>query len=151
MVTGRTASGRAAQSGPGASYLRLIRRLPLRPLQTAADLDRAVTLIDELLDRKDLDSGEQDYLDVLGDLIERYEEMSCPMPAVSDGEMLAFLMEQKGVRQVVVARAAGIAESTVSEILAGRRRLNRAQIERLAAYFRVEPGVFLGGRQVASA
>jgi HTH-type transcriptional regulator/antitoxin HigA len=35
-----------------------------------------------------------------------------------------------------------MAPSTVSEVLAGKRRLNRAQIGRLALYFHVDPGVF---------
>ncbi len=130
---------------PSASYLRLIRRFPLRPIRSEAELDRATAVIDELLDRDDLDPAEQDYLDVLGDLVERYEVEAHPIDAagLTDAEMLAFLIEQKGVKQVDVARGAGVAESTVSEILAGKRKLSRGQVEKLARYFRVGPGVFL--------
>ena len=35
-----------------------------------------------------------------------------------------------------------IAESTISEVLAGKRKLNRTQIGKLARYFHVEPGAF---------
>jgi transcriptional regulator with XRE-family HTH domain len=38
---------------------------------------------------------------------------------------------------------AGIAESTISEVLSGKRRLTRAQLEKLAAYFHVVPAVFM--------
>jgi hypothetical protein len=31
----------------------------------------------------------------------------------------------------------------ISEVLAGKRKLNRAQIIKLSHYFRVEPGTFL--------
>jgi HTH-type transcriptional regulator/antitoxin HigA len=36
----------------------------------------------------------------------------------------------------------GIAESTVSEVLSGKRTLNRKQIGKLAKYFRIAPGAF---------
>lgn len=136
------ASGKTTDRPP-ASYLRLIRRFPLRPIQSEAELDRATALMNELLDRDDLDPAEEDYLDVLGDLVERHEAKTHPIPDVSEGEMLAFLIEQKGVRQVDVSRGAGIAESTLSEVLAGKWQLTRRQVEKLARYFRVGPGVFL--------
>ncbi len=38
---------------------------------------------------------------------------------------------------------AGLPESTLSEVLLGRRRLNTRHIGILARYFRIDPGVFL--------
>ena len=49
-------------------YLDLIRRFPLRPLRNGAELDAAIAVIDELIDRPTLTAPEQDYLDVLSDL-----------------------------------------------------------------------------------
>lgn len=126
-------------------YLDLIRRFPLRPLRTDADLDAAVAVIDGLIDRRTLSAAEQDYLDVLSDLVEAYEDEAEPMPPVSDASLLRFLIEQKGVTQARAATGAGIAESTISEVLAGKRKLNRTQIAKLARYFHVEPGAFLRG------
>ena len=143
MATGKTIKrlpGKAPALTP--SYLALIRRFPLRPITSEAELDRATAVMNSLLDR-DLDSAEDDYLDVLSDLIERYEDKHHPIGDVSEDEMLGFLIEQKGVTQVEAARGAGIAESTISELLSGKRRLTRGQIEKLAAYFHVSPAVFL--------
>ena len=70
-----------------------------------------------------------------------------PIGDVSEDEMLGFLIEQKGVTQVEAARGAGIAESTISEVLSGKRRLTRGQIEKLAAYFHVSPAVFLSAAE----
>jgi len=125
------------------SYLALIQRFPLRPIMSEAELDQATALVNELLDRTRLDSAEDDYLDVLSDLIEHYEDKHHPIEEVSADEMLEFLIEQKGVGQAEAARGAGIAESTVSEVLSGKRRLTRKQIEKLASYFHVSPAVFL--------
>ncbi len=123
-------------------YRKLVFQFALRPIQSDADLDRAIAVVDTLLDRDDLDAGEQDYLDVLGDLIERYEDRTDPPRDVSDAGLLRFLVEQRAVKQVELARATGIAESTISAVLTGKRTLNRPQIGKLASYFHVSPGVF---------
>jgi len=124
-------------------YLDLVRQFPLRPLRTEPDLDAAVAVVDALIDRPTLTAPEQDYLDVLSDLIEACEADMVPMRPVGDADLLRFLIEQKNVTQAGAATSAGIAESTISEVLAGKRKLNRTQIARLARYFHVEPGAFL--------
>lgn len=123
-------------------YLELVRRFPLRPIRTEEELDDAIRVIDGLVDQEKRTTAEEDYLDVLGDLVEAYEDVHYLMAEPSDGDMLRFLIEQKGVTQAAVARDAGLAASTVSEVLAGKRTLTRAQIGKLAKYFHVEPGVF---------
>jgi HTH-type transcriptional regulator / antitoxin HigA len=78
-------------------------------------------------------------------LVRRYETERHPMPRVSDGDMLRHLIEANKVTLVQVARATGIAESTISAALAGSRRLNREHIEKLARYFHVGGQAFLPG------
>ena len=126
-------------------YLELVRRFPLRPLRSDDELDAAVDEIDELVDRVALSLPERDYLDVLSDLVEAYENESVPMRPVGDANLLRFLLKEKRVTQSEVAAKAGIAESVISEILSGKRRLNRSQIGKLARYFHVAPGAFLAG------
>lgn len=123
-------------------YLDLVRRFPLRPIRSEPELDEAIRVIDGLVVRDDLSPPEQDYLDVLDDLVEAYEEKTIPIEPVDDAGLLRLLIEAKGVAQAQVAREAGVAESTVSEVLAGKRKLNRSQIGKLARYFRVSPAAF---------
>ena len=99
-------------------------------------------MVDSLLGQPALSAEDEDYLEVLSDLVERYEADAHPMPPVSDSEMLRHLIEARGIRQGDVAAATGIAESTISEALAGKRSLNRAHIGKLASYFKVSPAVF---------
>jgi HTH-type transcriptional regulator/antitoxin HigA len=126
-------------------YLELIRAFPLRPVRTSVELDAAVAVVDSLIDQDELSAPEQDYLDVLSDLIESYEDEAVPMRPVDDADMLWFLIESKDETQATVAKNVGISESTISEVLAGKRKLNRKQIGKLARYFRVEPGTFAFG------
>jgi HTH-type transcriptional regulator/antitoxin HigA len=115
----------------------------LRPLRTKTDLDAAIAVIDELIDGAALAAPEQDYLDVLSNLVEAYETEIIPMRQVGDAELLRFLIEHKSVTQTETAAGAGISESTISEVLAGKRKLNRGQITKLARYFNLNPGAFM--------
>ena len=124
-------------------YMELVRQVPLRPIRSEAELDRAIAMIDSLLDRAKRDADEEDYLDVLSDLVEKYEDEHDPMPPASGSEMLRFLIESQGTTQAKVAAETRIAESTISEVLAGKRELNRKHIEALARHFHVSPAVFM--------
>ena len=139
MATGKTAEHRRSKRD---SYLDLILRFPLRPIHNDRELDSAICVIDSLIDREDLDPGEADYLDVLGDLVSRYESRELPTRAVSDAAMLGHLLEAKGVTQAEAARATRIASSTFSEILAGKRKFTRVHIVKLAEFFNVSPAGF---------
>jgi HTH-type transcriptional regulator/antitoxin HigA len=139
----REATTRSKRIGVEDRYLDLVRRFPLRPLRNGADLDAAVEMIDSLLDQSRLSQAEQDYLDVLSDLVESYENEHVSIRPAGDADLLRFLMEQKGVTQAAVAAESGIAESTISEVLTGKRELNRTQIVKLSRYFHIEPGAFL--------
>lgn len=99
-------------------------------------------MLHSLLDKRTLDSGEKDYLDVLGRLIEDYEKEEHPIAPVSDVDMLKHLIEAKRVTQTEVAKATGIKDSTISEILKGKRKLTRGHIDRLVEFFHVSTEVF---------
>ena len=58
--------------------------------------------------------------------------------------MLRHFLESRGLTSTEAAQVAGIAVSTLSSILAGKRKMNRRHIEALARFFRVAPGSFLG-------
>ena len=137
-----TTSIRAVYGKTEDRYLELIRRFPLRPLRSDADLDAAVAVVDGLIDGDDLTNAERDYLDVLSDLVESYEDAAVPMRVVDDAEMLRFLIENRNITQSELARRTRIAESTLSEVQSGKRNLTRTQIGKLARFFQVEPGVF---------
>lgn len=126
-----------------ARYLELLNSTPLRPIRSGADLDRAIRMVDSLLDLDQLVPDEQDYLEVLSGLIEKYEGDEEPLPSVSDADMLRHLIEAKDITQSQLAAETRIAESTISAILSGKRALSRLHIATLARFFHVNPAVFL--------
>jgi HTH-type transcriptional regulator / antitoxin HigA len=145
-------SGLASSAGVTGSvvvpedYLRLIQQAPLWPIESAAVHRRALALVNSLLRKKagggKLSRGEAGYLSVMIELVENYEKSQFPRRRVGDGEILAHLIDAKGVTQVQVERDTGVAAPTISAVLAGRRRLTRDQIGRLSSYFGVAPTAF---------
>ena len=124
-------------------YLQLIRTFPFRPIRSEAELDRAEAKLHRLLDASQLSAGEQDYREVLGNLIEEYESKAHPIDPLSPHQMLAMSIESKGVTQTEVSRATGIPVSTISELIAQKREFNCAHIEKLCAYFGLDPKAFI--------
>ena len=59
-------------------YLQLIHTFPLRPIRSEAELERAEAMLHRLLDAWQLSAAEQDYREVLGNLIEEYESEAHP-------------------------------------------------------------------------
>ncbi len=134
----------ASLGGTDPAYLALIRRFPLRPIRSDTELDAASEVVDDLTDRDDLSPSESDYLDVLGDLVEKYEDEHVEMPHVSDATMLRSLMDEVGVKQVDVVRGTGISKTVLSLVLNGKRDLTREHIGVVSKYFGVNPSSFPG-------
>jgi HTH-type transcriptional regulator / antitoxin HigA len=75
--------------------------------------------------------------------VEKYEEEHYPIPSASGAEMLQYLIETHALTQSNVAAGTGLAESTLSEILAGKRKLSLKHVEALARFFKIKAAVFL--------
>jgi HTH-type transcriptional regulator/antitoxin HigA len=131
-----------AGSAIGGRYTELIRDFPLRPIRSETQLRAAVAVIDSLAFRGNRDEDEDDYLAVLSVLVEEYEARVHPRPAVSDGQMLRSLLVSSGITQAKLAKKTGITESTISEVLADKKRLRRQHIGAISRYFGVSPATF---------
>jgi len=125
------------------SYLELVLALPLAVIKSEEHLEVAQKVLDRLLAKGKLDDGEEMYLDALSDLVASYEDEHHAIGPASDADMLRHLMEAKGVTQTQVSQEAGIAKSTICEVLAGRRPFSRQMIRRLADYFHVDVGILV--------
>ena len=135
-------SERVVNVDKGDKYIELVHAFALRPIRSGAELDSAIAMIDSLIARDDLDSGEEDYLDVLSDLVHKYEAEHEPIAPVSDADMVRFLLESNDMTQAELAERSEIAESTVSEVVAGKRKLSRRHIAAFSRVFRVSPSIF---------
>lgn len=98
----------------------------------------------ELTAKADPTPEQEQAMELLTLLIERYESEHYPVPDADPVDVLRFLLDQNGLSQRDIAAELG-SESTVSLVLSRKRRLNRDHIERLSRRFHVSPSVFFGG------
>lgn len=127
------------------SYIELVEFFPLRPITAKKQHEAALQIAEHLINafnEKKADEGMEVYLQTLTDLISDYETKMFAAPEVSGREMLAYLMELKGLNQTDVAKELG-GQPNVSKVLKGERELNLRQIRELAEKFKVEPALFI--------
>ena len=126
-----------------ADYRRIRQRIPLGVLHTKREYDRAVAVLDDILD----EIGQQethslaDLAETLALSIEAYEDTHVAIPAASGPAILRSLMEDHDLAQSDLLEIGS--QGVVSEILAGKRDLNVRQIAQLAERFGVSPTVFM--------
>jgi HTH-type transcriptional regulator/antitoxin HigA len=106
-----------------------------------AQNERYISALLELEKKDRLSAKEREFAELLTLLIEAYEDNHYPIRAASPVEVLQELMEVNNLKQKDLAPLFG-SESVVSEVLRGKRELNKHHIERLSKRFGVSPAVF---------
>lgn len=111
-------------------------------IKTEHDYKRAVALLDQLLDTVGEDAHHPlfNYLDVLGTLIENYEDDHIKLKGATAVEVLQLLIAEHHLAQSDLPEMG--TQGVVSEILHGERSLNVRQISALSERFGVSPAVF---------
>jgi HTH-type transcriptional regulator/antitoxin HigA len=117
--------------------------VPLHVIRTEQSYDRAVSVLNQLLDAggADEDSALAGLVSSLGSLIADYDDAHQPAQASSPIANLRFLMEQNRLKQSDLPEIG--TQGVVSEVLRGKRELNVRQIKALSERFRVPPSLFI--------
>jgi len=112
-------------------------------LRTEVQYNDAVRFMDKLIDKvsKNPNAELDSLIDVLGTLIEDYENRNIPEPVGDPISSLKHYMEEHNLRQSDLPEIGS--QGVVSEILNGKRKLNVAQIKALGKRFNVSPAVYL--------
>ena len=112
-----------------------------RAITSEAQNDHYTEVLYNLERRGHLSAAEEKYAELLTVLIEAYEEKHYPIRALSPVKVLMELMAANNLKQKDLAPLFG-SESIVSEVLHGKRELNKQHIEKLSQRFNVSPAVF---------
>jgi HTH-type transcriptional regulator / antitoxin HigA len=88
-----------------------------------------------------LTRAEKELAELLTLLIEDFESKRYKLPRAKPVEILRFLMGQHALKQKDLVDVFGT-RSIVSEVLSGKRQLNREHIQRLSERFHVSPEAF---------
>ncbi len=103
--------------------------MEIKPIKNEKDYNEALERLEVIFDAK-LGTPESDELEVLGILIEKYEDMHFPIGLPDPIEAIKFRMEQMGYNQSDLAKIVGL-KSRASEILNRKRKLSLEMIRQL--------------------
>ncbi|MFV5686727.1 helix-turn-helix domain-containing protein [Flavobacterium sp. GB2R13] len=103
--------------------------MEIKPVKTENDYNQALERLEFIFDAK-IGSPEGDELEVLGILIDQYENDHFPIGMPDPIEAIKFRMEQMGYNQNDLANIVGL-KSRASEILNRKRKLSLEMIRQL--------------------
>ena len=103
--------------------------MTIKPIKTKKDYQQALNRLEIIFDARK-GTAEGDELEVLGILIDKYENERFPIGFPDPIEAIKFRMEQMGYNQADLAKVVGL-KSRASEILSKKRKLSLDMIRQL--------------------
>ncbi len=125
-------------------YGRLLAETLPQPIETEAEYDRVIEMIDRLMSKGEetLTPEEHVLLELLTQLVERYEDEHYQIPEAKPDAVIRFLMEDRGLRHKDLMPVLG-SRGVASEIINGKRKPSKRQIKALADFFGVSHELFI--------
>jgi len=124
-------------------YGRLLSSALPSVIKTEEENDRAIVIVEKLLAKgAKLTLEETALLELLGKLIEDFEEKYYRPKNASPQEVLLELMQARDLKQADLVEVFG-SKSRVSEAINGKREISKSQIKALAQFFKVTPDLFI--------
>jgi len=118
----------------------------LKPIKTETDYRAALERLEVVFDAK-VGTPESDELEILGLIIDDYENRYYPIEAPDPIEAIKIRMEEMHLKQVDLIPEIG-GKSRVSEILNRKRRLTVDMIRKLAAKLNLSASMLIGEYQL---
>ena len=103
--------------------------MTIKPIKTKKDYQQALARLEILFDAKK-GSAQGDELEILGMLVDNYENENFPVGFPDPVEAIKFRMEQLGYNQSDLANVVGL-KSRASEILNRKRKLSLEMIRQI--------------------
>jgi HTH-type transcriptional regulator/antitoxin HigA len=125
-------------------YAELVAMYVPRRLHDDVDEENVEEIVNALAGHK-LSADQEDYLDLLSDLLLKYQSERHPRGRGrrTPVQRLRYLMEESGTTPARLAKILGCSQPLVSLVLGGKRELSKANVKKLAGHFRLDAGYFL--------
>ena len=124
-------------------YARVLAKVLPRLIDTDEEHERLLAEVEKLMDKGEHRTAEEDAaLELMVRLIKDYEEEHHALPDPSPREMLAYLMEKRGLKRadlVPIFNSRGY----VSDVINGKRAISKAHAKQLASFFKVSADLFI--------
>jgi HTH-type transcriptional regulator/antitoxin HigA len=120
--------------------------MELKPIKTETDYRVSLKRLEEIFDAK-LGTPESDELEILGLMVDDYENKHYPIDAPDPIEAIKIRMEEMNLKQVDLIPEIG-GKSRVSEILNRKRRLTVEMIRKLTTRLNLSSNLLIKDYQL---
>lgn len=118
----------------------------VKPIETEVEHAAALVRYEQVFALQVADPGNTvigSLLEVLGAQIHRFEAEQYVIPEAPPHQVLAYLMDSRGLSQSGLAREVHIDQGTLSKLLTGVRTFSKAHAKVLSRFFQVPVELFL--------
>jgi HTH-type transcriptional regulator / antitoxin HigA len=113
-------------------------------IRSEEENEKTLLQIEALMDKGDGRSPEEDrLLELLARLSADFEAANYDFGTSRPNEVLAFLLEKRGMKQIDLLPVLGCSKGALSDMLAGRREIARGTARKLADFFRLPVDLFI--------
>ena len=125
------------------AYGQLLSKYLLQVITNEIENERAIDIAETLSNKQDLTPEEEQLLDLLTTLIEKFESQEYSFDNNSTPlSRLHFLIEANNLKQVDLLDVFG-SKGIASEVFNGKRQISKTHAVRLSKKFNVDPALFL--------
>ena len=121
--------------------------MKLKPIKTKKEYKLALERLEIIFSAK-AGTPQGDELDILGMLIDKYENEQFPIALPDPREAIKFRMEQMGYSQSDLAKVVGL-KSRASEILNKKRKLSLEMIRNLHQTLNIPTAILIQDYQIS--
>ena len=121
--------------------------MKITPIKSETDYGKALKRFEIIFDAP-IGSLESDEADILGLLIDDYEQKHYPIEAPDPIEAIKIRMEEMQLKQIDLVNEMG-GKSRVSEILNKKRKLTVEMIRKLTKRLNLSPGLLINDYQLS--
>jgi len=121
--------------------------MKITPIKSETDYYNALKRLETIFNAP-IGSPESDEADILGLLIDDYEQKHYPIEAPDPIEAIKIRMEEMQLKQVDLVKEIG-GKSRVSEILNKKRKLTVGMIRKLTKRLNLSPGLLINDYQLS--
>jgi HTH-type transcriptional regulator / antitoxin HigA len=123
-------------------YKEVLSEYQPRLIKTEAENERALAIVERLMNLPDRSPEQEEIYELLVILIERFEqEFYKPDRSKNSGSMLSFLMDQRDFKPINLVSIFD-SEAAVEDAIAGHAHIDRTTADRLAELFHVDASLF---------
>lgn len=129
-------------------YKELVSYFPPRIIHDEHDYMNTLAVMEELVGHE-LNEDQEDYMELLSELVEAYEAQTCSAAEPIPGNViLATLLEEHGLSARDLSELLGVTPSIAYRILKGTRSLTVEHLSKLSRHFCVSSDLFLAPSRI---